>query len=139
LRRASRWLDGRLFAGIFLLLIIAGLAFSSLPGAARDIWLAARQAPDLLVVVSRLSRPGSGADLVPDDARSAMVLLQQVNTDTYRLSPALIGKDATMRIMEVLWPIRFDEKSALLLLKAGEPSPCPISATLGDLAVARCR
>jgi hypothetical protein len=112
-----------------------------------DTWAALRDstlnlAMDIKDLVLVLNTPGSGLEVVPQEARQAAELLAEAGTSTYRLSPALI-EDALFqqRIIEIVWPLRLEPTSPYYLyLHQSEalPAGCTLIAQREHVALAHC-
>ncbi|MCX8024217.1 MAG: hypothetical protein N3A60_03330 [Thermanaerothrix sp.] len=129
-------------------LLVASLAATILltTGVA-DTWVALRDstlilAMDIKKLVLVFDTPGSGMEVVPQEARQAAELLAEVGTSTYRLSPALMGNALfEQRIVEVVWPRRLEPISPYYLyLHQSEalPGGCTLIAQREHVALAHC-
>lgn len=112
-----------------------------------DTWAALRDstlnlAMDIKDLALVLNTPGSGLEVVPQEARQAAELLAEAGASSYRLSPALI-EDALFqqRIVEVVWPLRLEPTSPYYLyLHQSEalPAGCTLIAQREHVALAHC-
>lgn len=99
-------------------------------------------AMDIKDLVLVLNTPGSGLEVVPQEARQAAELLAEAGTSTYRLSPVLIENALfKQRIIEIVWPLRLEPTSPYYLyLHQSEalPAGCALIARREHVALAHC-
>lgn len=112
-----------------------------------DTWAALRDstlnlAMDIKDLALVFNTPGSGLEVVPQEARQAAELLAEAGASSYRFSPGLMENALfKQRIMEIVWPRRLEPTSPYYLyLHQSEalPAGCTLIAQREHVALAHC-